>query len=81
MSGYLKKRQKGTRWKQCWFVLKDKVLYTYKAPQDNAAVETLPVLGFQVVPLVKVRIYQQTLTVVILPPCQQGILPTCKQVI
>jgi len=28
------------------FVLKDHVLYSYRAPEDAVAVDTLPVLGF-----------------------------------
>ena len=47
MSGYLKRRQpRSGRWKRWWFVLKDKVLYTYKASEDTVAVETMPVLGW-----------------------------------
>ena len=29
-----------------WYVLKDKVLYVYKASEDNVAVESFPVLGY-----------------------------------
>lgn len=29
-----------------WYVLKDKVVYVYKAPEDNVAVESFPVLGY-----------------------------------
>ena len=48
MCGYLKKRQsKSGKWKGMWFVLKDRVLYAYKASEDTAAVETFPVLGFK----------------------------------
>jgi len=47
MSGYLKQRMKGSRWKNHWFVLKDRVLYTYKASEDAVAVDTMPVLGWQ----------------------------------
>jgi len=50
MSGYLKQK-KGSRWKSNWFVLKDRVLYTYKASEDTVAVETMPVLGWQLEPL------------------------------
>jgi len=50
MSGYLKQK-KGSRWKSNWFVLKDRVLYTYKASEDTVAVETVPVLGWQLEPL------------------------------
>eukprot|EP00794_Sanderia_malayensis_P006120 gene6120-6824_t len=47
VSGYLwiiKKKKTKKR----WFVLKDHVLYTYKAPSDPAANFTLPVLGYEV---------------------------------
>jgi len=50
MSGYLKQK-KGSRWKSNWFVLKDRVLYTYKASEDTVAVESVPVLGWQLEPL------------------------------
>ncbi|KAL3853314.1 hypothetical protein ACJMK2_016863, partial [Sinanodonta woodiana] len=33
MSGYLKQFKKGKKWKRFWFVLKDKVLYTFKASE------------------------------------------------
>jgi len=47
MSGYLRRRQpRSGKWKRWWFVLKDKVLYTYKASEDTVAVETMPVLGW-----------------------------------
>ena len=55
MSGYLKQK-KGSRWKSNWFVLKDRVLYTYKASEDTVAVETVPVLGWQLEPLSDVSI-------------------------
>ncbi|KAL2093554.1 hypothetical protein ACEWY4_010866 [Coilia grayii] len=47
MSGYLE-RSKGNRkqWKRFWFVIKDKVLYTYAASEDVAALESQPLLGF-----------------------------------
>ncbi|XP_059489496.1 FYVE, RhoGEF and PH domain-containing protein 6-like [Neocloeon triangulifer] len=35
-------------WKKMWFVLKDQVLYAYKASEDVVAIETTPVLGFSV---------------------------------
>ena len=45
MSGHLK--QKGLLlWKTNWYVLKDRVLYTYKASEDTVAIETLSVLGW-----------------------------------
>ena len=48
MSGYLRQKQKNGKWRRSWFVLKDCVLYTYKANEDMVAVDTLPVLGWQV---------------------------------
>merc|ERR1719410_3208111 len=48
VSGYLRKKQKNTKWKRCWFVLKDRVLYTYRASEDTVAIDTLPVLGWAV---------------------------------
>ncbi|KAM6154208.1 FYVE, RhoGEF and PH domain-containing protein 6 [Erethizon dorsatum] len=49
MSGYLH-RAKGTKkpWKHLWFVIKNKVLYTYAASEDVAALESQPLLGFTV---------------------------------
>nr|XP_057931901.1 FYVE, RhoGEF and PH domain-containing protein 6-like [Doryrhamphus excisus] len=49
MSGYLQ-RFKGKRkqGKRLWFVVKDKVLYTYAASEDVAALESQPLLGFVV---------------------------------
>ncbi|XP_053108019.1 FYVE, RhoGEF and PH domain-containing protein 6 isoform X2 [Hemicordylus capensis] len=50
MSGYLF-RSKGNKkpWKHLWFVIKNKVLYTYAASEDVAALESQPLLGFAVV--------------------------------
>ncbi|XP_056131905.1 FYVE, RhoGEF and PH domain-containing protein 6 [Lampris incognitus] len=47
MSGYLN-RSKGSKkpWKRLWFVIKNKVLYTYAASEDVAALESQPLLGF-----------------------------------
>ncbi|XP_067998954.1 FYVE, RhoGEF and PH domain-containing protein 6 [Melanerpes formicivorus] len=49
MSGYLH-RSKGNKkpWKHLWFVIKNKVLYTYAASEDVAALESQPLLGFTV---------------------------------
>ena len=55
MSGYLRKKQRGLKWKRSWFVLKDRVLYTYKASEDTVATDTLPVLGWSISLLDKVR--------------------------
>ena len=46
MCGYLKKRLRNAKWKRMWFVLKDKVLYAYKASEDTVAAETFPILGY-----------------------------------
>ncbi|XP_064878859.1 FYVE, RhoGEF and PH domain-containing protein 6-like [Oncorhynchus nerka] len=47
MSGYLQ-RSKGIKkqGKRLWFVIKNKVLYTYAASEDVAALESQPLLGF-----------------------------------
>lgn len=47
MSGYLCRRSKRSS-KRNWFVLKDRVLYIYKAPEDVAALDAIPVLGYRV---------------------------------
>ncbi|KAL0978558.1 hypothetical protein UPYG_G00172140 [Umbra pygmaea] len=49
MSGSLQRRKKSKRkWKKLWFLLKDKVLYTFTARQDKVASESLPLQGFTV---------------------------------
>ena len=48
VSGYLRRKVKTSKWKRCWFVLKDRVLYTYRASEDSVAIDTLPVLGWTV---------------------------------
>ena len=56
MSGFLKwKRGKGTGWKKNWFVLKDLVLFTFKAVNDKIATDTRPVLGWTLETLSDVR--------------------------
>ncbi|XP_059916231.1 FYVE, RhoGEF and PH domain-containing protein 6-like isoform X3 [Gadus macrocephalus] len=47
MSGYLQ-RSKGNKkqGRRLWFVIKDKVLYTYAASENVAALESQPLLGF-----------------------------------
>ncbi|KAK7481794.1 hypothetical protein BaRGS_00026941, partial [Batillaria attramentaria] len=47
MSGYLWVA-KNKKWKRLWFVVKGKVLYTYKASEDMAAIESMPLLGFEI---------------------------------
>ncbi|KAL9960559.1 hypothetical protein ACROYT_G034034 [Oculina patagonica] len=48
MSGYLRYKKGRERWKKSWFVLKDNVLYSYKASSDVVALETLPVLSYKI---------------------------------
>nr|XP_009938276.1 PREDICTED: FYVE, RhoGEF and PH domain-containing protein 5 [Opisthocomus hoazin] len=51
ISGYLSRCKRGKRhWKKRWFVIKDKVLYTYIANEDKVATESLPLLGFTIAP-------------------------------
>uniref|UniRef100_A0A3B4ZDL9 FYVE, RhoGEF and PH domain-containing protein 6-like n=1 Tax=Stegastes partitus TaxID=144197 RepID=A0A3B4ZDL9_9TELE len=47
MSGYLQRsRRNKKQGKRLWFVIQDKVLYTYAASEDVAALESQPLLGF-----------------------------------
>uniref|UniRef100_A0A8C5GF43 FYVE, RhoGEF and PH domain-containing protein 6-like n=1 Tax=Gouania willdenowi TaxID=441366 RepID=A0A8C5GF43_GOUWI len=47
MSGYLMRSKSNKKQgKRLWFVIKDKVLYTYAASEDVAALESQPLLGF-----------------------------------
>ncbi|XP_014246193.1 FYVE, RhoGEF and PH domain-containing protein 6-like isoform X1 [Cimex lectularius] len=47
MSGWL--YRKGKRgWKRQWFVLKEKILYVYKASHDVVAYQSIPVLGYTI---------------------------------
>ncbi|XP_031423317.1 FYVE, RhoGEF and PH domain-containing protein 5 isoform X3 [Clupea harengus] len=49
MTGSLQRCKKSKRkWKRLWFLLKDKVLYTFKAREDKVAAESLPLQGFTV---------------------------------
>ncbi|XP_078139576.1 FYVE, RhoGEF and PH domain-containing protein 5b [Centroberyx gerrardi] len=49
ISGSLQRSKRSKRnWKRLWFLLKDKVLYTYRAQEEKVASETLPLLGFTV---------------------------------
>ena len=41
-------RKSRKSWKMFWYVLKDHVLYVYKASEDVLALETIPVLGYEV---------------------------------
>ena len=47
ISGYLHKQlERGDAWKKMWFVVKEHVLYTYKAPADARAADSRPLLGY-----------------------------------
>ncbi|XP_028823311.1 FYVE, RhoGEF and PH domain-containing protein 6-like isoform X1 [Denticeps clupeoides] len=47
MSGYLERSKAYKKqWKRFWFVIKDKVLYSYAASENVAALESLPLLGY-----------------------------------
>ncbi|KAI1890889.1 hypothetical protein AGOR_G00158250 [Albula goreensis] len=49
MSGSLHRCKRSKRnWKKLWFLIKDKVLYTFTAREDKVAAESLPLLGFTV---------------------------------
>lgn len=41
------KASKTAAWKRRWFVLKDRVLYTFRGAEDGAADQTCPVLGYE----------------------------------
>ena len=46
-SGFLRLKRGTKREKRSWFVLKEHVLYLYKAASDPAAHTTIPVLGYK----------------------------------
>ncbi|XP_072768958.1 FYVE, RhoGEF and PH domain-containing protein 5b [Nerophis lumbriciformis] len=49
ISGSLHRSHRSRRnWKRLWFLLKDKVLYTYRGQEEKVASESLPLLGFTV---------------------------------
>ncbi|KAJ9595160.1 hypothetical protein L9F63_013518 [Diploptera punctata] len=52
MSGWLQRKSRRS-WKRLWFVLKEQVLYVYKASEDVVALDSLPVLGYTVEPMKK----------------------------
>ena len=56
MSGYLHKQIGNRKFKKMWFVLKDHVLYAYKASEDVAATQTYPILGFDLEIVSSVRV-------------------------
>ncbi|KAM8914313.1 FYVE, RhoGEF and PH domain-containing protein 5b isoform 2-T2 [Spinachia spinachia] len=49
ISGTLQRSKTSKRnWKRLWFLLRDKVLYTYRVQEEKVASESLPLLGFTV---------------------------------
>ena len=55
MRGYLKRFGRRGAPRTGWFVLKERVLYQYAAPEDVCALESLPVLGYTLSAEVRVR--------------------------
>ncbi|GAB6026704.1 FYVE, RhoGEF and PH domain-containing protein 6 [Chamberlinius hualienensis] len=47
ISGYLNKKVR-RGWKKQWYVIKDKILYSFKASEDVAALKSTPLLGFKI---------------------------------
>lgn len=41
-------RKSRKTWKQYWYVLKEHVLFIFRASEDVRALETIPVLGYEV---------------------------------
>lgn len=56
MCGWLHQREKRKLWKKFWFVLKDQVLYWYKASEDVLPLNTMPILGYSIQEFQEVRI-------------------------
>lgn len=56
MSGWLYQREKRKSWKKYWFVLKEQVLYIYKASEDVLPINTMPILGYSIQGFQEVRI-------------------------
>lgn len=69
MCGYLRMMVRRS-WHRGWFVLKDRVLYEYRAPQDVCALQSLPVLGYIVEAMQKVASLTPSLS------CQRHASPT-----
>ncbi|XP_013773396.1 FYVE, RhoGEF and PH domain-containing protein 6-like [Limulus polyphemus] len=51
--GYLYRMRQNKSWKKYWFLIKDKVLYMYRACEDVAALTSRPLLGYSVERLTK----------------------------
>nr|XP_022299386.1 activating transcription factor 7-interacting protein 1-like isoform X2 [Crassostrea virginica] len=48
ISGYLHKWHKDKKWKKFWFLMKNNVLYTFKASEDVNATDSVSVLGYEI---------------------------------
>ncbi|XP_048739942.2 FYVE, RhoGEF and PH domain-containing protein 6-like isoform X3 [Ostrea edulis] len=48
ISGYLFKWHKDKKWKKFWFLMKDNVLYTFKASEDVNATDSVSVVGYDI---------------------------------
>jgi len=55
MSGWLQRRTRRS-WKRLWFVLKEQVLYVYRASEDVVALDSIPVLGYTVETMKEVQL-------------------------
>ncbi|XP_076313551.1 uncharacterized protein LOC143226451 isoform X1 [Tachypleus tridentatus] len=56
--GYLYRMRQNKTWKKYWFLVKDKVLYMYRACEDVAALTSRPLLGYSVDRLTKCFVFQ-----------------------
>ncbi|KAI1278394.1 Fyve, RhoGef and Ph domain-containing protein [Halotydeus destructor] len=48
ISGYLYERRKKKDWEKFWFLIKDKIMFKYKASEDIAAINSTPLLSWAV---------------------------------
>lgn len=55
MCGWLYQREKRKSWKKFWFVLKEQVLFVYKASGDVLPINTMPILGYSIQEFQEVR--------------------------
>ena len=56
MKGYLWRCDRKNCYRR-WYLLKDRVLYEYRAPRDTCAITSLPILGFKFDTDIKVSNY------------------------
>ncbi|XP_062613414.1 uncharacterized protein LOC134275178 [Saccostrea cucullata] len=48
ISGYLFKWHKEKKWKKYWFLMKDNVLYTFRASEDVNATDSVSIVGYDI---------------------------------